>query len=80
MSSIISIKMHYTMTLTLAFIFVSCKKDYTCECKTIDPHQGFVNAETYHVREKSKEDAMVNCAKQYDQSGKATNGISCVVN
>jgi hypothetical protein len=66
--------------LSLVFIFVSCKKDYTCECTTIDPRIGFINPETYQVKEKSKEDAMENCAKQYDQSGKATGGINCVVN
>lgn len=76
----ISIKTHHVLSLSLIFIFTSCKKEYTCECKTIDPHQGFINPETYHVKEKNKDDAMVNCAKQYDQSGKATNGISCVVN
>lgn len=60
-------------------VLFSCKKNYTCSCSTPDPHQGFINQETYHVKEKSENNAMANCSRQFEASGKATNGIYCDV-
>ncbi|MDF2448604.1 MAG: hypothetical protein K0R26_1108 [Bacteroidota bacterium] len=63
----------------ILIICISCKKEYTCECKTIDVHQGFINPVNYQVKEKNEKDALSNCAKQYNASGSATGGIKCDV-
>lgn len=68
------------ISLFAVLSFFSCKKNYTCECSTlISTNAPLGNTETYHVKEKKQEDALGNCSRQYDASGKATGGLYCIV-
>lgn len=61
-----------------ALLLFSCKKDYTCECSTLISTQAPLgNTETYHVKEKTERDVLINCSEQYTASGKATGGVYC---
>ncbi len=66
--------MNYKIILFfVALIFLgSCKKKYTCNC--LSGPLPTNNYASYTVKEKSKFDALINCGKQYEASGK-TNGI-----
>ncbi len=71
--------------IIICVILVSCKKNYTCVCNTINiqgigtSQSPYINEETYHVKEKNTSAATSNCAKQYEASGKATGGVNCNV-
>ncbi len=76
-------KLRVVCIASCVLILFSCKKKYTCECHTIRlpslgaPQNPRTNYETYNVKEKTKFDAQANCVRQYEASGKATNGASC---
>lgn len=68
------------LCIIVLFTFLtSCKKEYKCDCSTIDPKLGSVNPETYHVKEKNEQKALANCSKQYEDSGKNIGGVDCQV-
>lgn len=65
--------------LLFGLTLFSCKKNYTCQCSTLDPNYGFVNPTEYQVRERKELDVMEACVNKFVESGKATNGINCQV-
>ena len=67
--------------IALSTVVISCNKEkqivYTCDCSTITGPGTMGNHVTYTVVETTVEGANISCGRQYDGSGKATQGIFC---
>jgi hypothetical protein len=61
-----------------ATVFVSCKKEYTCECTRTDTSKFFPEATTTETIYGKKEDVAEHCSKGDSTSGTLT--YSCVIN
>jgi len=63
------------LILLAAFVglFASCKKNYSCACKSVNPipNGGYVNQTQYSMKEFNEGDAKNKCLKTYEESGKA---------
>lgn len=62
-------------------VFASCKKNFSCACKSINPvpNGGYMNQTQYSVKAYNEQAAHDDCLKTYEESGKAVGDHSCEV-
>lgn len=66
---------------TVLIFSASCKKNYSCACKSVNPipNGGYVNQTQYSMKEFNEQAAKDKCLKTYEESGKAKGDYSCEV-